>query len=146
MVLGILVIQMGNMEKWILHSHSRQNSISGELKTQMLNTKFKTFWKNIFKIYMTSEKDVLKQAKTVKERTIKSNDRAKRWNTVLLIKLNINLSLCSSNSTLRYLPERNENIRPQKDRYRNVYSHFIHSSTKLKQPWCPSAGERINML
>lgn len=66
---------------------------------------------------MTSEKDVLKQAKTVKEKTVKSNDRAKRWNTVLLIKLNINLSLCSSNSTLRYLPERNENIRPQKDTY-----------------------------
>lgn len=34
---------------------------------------------------------------------------------------------------------------PQKDRYKNVYSHFIHGSQNLKQPHCPSTGERINI-
>lgn len=44
----------------------------------------------------------------------------------------VNIQLLSDPAIPRYLPKRNESIRPHKDFYRNVHSSFICNSQKLE--------------
>lgn len=53
-------------------------------------------------------------------------------NLAVSYKIKHALTIWPTNPTPRYLPERNENIHPQKDLYVNVYSSFICNSPKLE--------------
>lgn len=49
-------------------------------------------------------------------------------------------------SNPKHLPVRNENIYPQKDLPKNVYSSFTYNCPHLKTAMCPSTGKRVNKL
>lgn len=44
----------------------------------------------------------------------------------------------------RYIPKRNENIRPCKNSYTNVHSSVICDTNRWKQPKCPPTNERVS--
>ena len=50
-----------------------------------------------------------------------------------------------SNSTLRYIPKRNENI-SMKSLYTNVHSNIIYNSQKMERTHWPSTDEWINKI
>ena len=58
-------------------------------------------------------------------------------NSQFLMKLNMYLPFDPVIPFLGILLKRNKNIFPQKDKYKNVHSTFIHKKQKLEKPQCP---------